>query len=59
MENIKFWLLPVLTFLVIIVNYRMNLIGNEGKKDGALREACWWGGSFFVYGIVDYFLLAI
>ena len=50
-------LLPLLTLLVIVVNYRMNLTEKADKKEGAFREACWWGGSFFAYGIADYLLL--
>lgn len=52
-------LLPLLTILVIVVSYRMNLANNDRKKEGALREACWWGGSFFAYGVIDYLLLGI
>ena len=58
MENTQFWLLPLLTILVIGLNYRLNMVEGNNKK-GALCEACWWGGSFFTYGIADYFLLVL
>lgn len=60
MENLGFWLLPLLTVLVVVVSYQMNLSeGESGKKQGAFHEACWWGGGFFVYGVIDYLLLGI
>lgn len=57
MDNLVFGLLPLLTILVIAVNYRMNLAAKGCKQNIALREACWWGGSFFAYGMADYLLL--
>lgn len=59
MENMELWLLPLLTLLVIAVSYWMNLAHAGDGKKSALREAFWWGGGFFVYGLFDYLLLGI
>lgn len=58
-ENFELGLLPLLTLLVIAVSYRMNLAGNDTKKDSALHEAYWWGGGFFASGVIDYLILGV
>jgi hypothetical protein len=56
--DIHLWLLPLLTVAVIIFSYKLNKTHNENSSS-ALHEAYWWGGSFFAYGVIDYFLLGI
>lgn len=59
MENIGLGLLPLFTILVIVVSYKINLIGDNNKKKGALVGACCWGGGFLAYGVADYLLLGM
>jgi hypothetical protein len=58
MGNLRLGLLPVFSNVAIALSYGINKIDNDNKKD-ALRKACWWGGIFFAYGAIDYFLLGI
>lgn len=59
MLSLGFWLLPLLTGVVVFLSYQLNLFGYGGKKHKAFYEACWWGGGFFIYGVADYLLLGL
>lgn len=54
--DIHLGFLPLLTIILIALSYGIYRINNDDKR-GALRAAYWWGGFFFAYGVIDYFLL--
>lgn len=49
----EFLLLPLLTAAVFCGDYLINKLNHTCSREKAVKEAAWWGGAFFVIGIID------
>lgn len=50
----EFLLLPVLTAIVFLGDYMINVVNSTCTRKRAVEEASWWGGIFFVAGVLDF-----